>query len=180
MIARELNVIRAEFKALHVEAARLLKETLRVRSTLRLMLRRRPLLVLEGRLDDLFERFVTLDAEFVEHTTAPQDINSATLLAAHLSVYRALRDSVSGLLTDTSDALGALRSRLDTSCCDCRNKELRQPLGDSAEELFENCRTHRLREVTIESCLARLAPIFILTPAGDRRDVDMFEIRLGA
>jgi hypothetical protein len=114
MTARELDVIRAEFKALHGEAARLLKETLRVRSTLRLMLRRGPLLALEEQLDELFERFVTLDAEFVEHTMPSEDITSAARLAAHLSVYRALRDSVSGLLTDTSDALGALRSRLDT------------------------------------------------------------------
>ena len=114
MTARELKVIRAELGALHSDAAKLLKDALHRRSTLKLMLRRGPLRDLEGRLDKLFERFVTLDAEFVEHTTLPQDINSATMQAAHLSVYRALRDSVSGLLTDTSEALGALRSRLDT------------------------------------------------------------------
>jgi hypothetical protein len=112
--ARELNVLRTVFKALHADAAALLKDALHLRSTLKLMVQRKPLLVLEGRLDDLFERFVTLDTEFVEHTMPSEDINSATRLAAHLSVYRALRDSVSGLLTDTSDALGALRSRLDT------------------------------------------------------------------
>jgi hypothetical protein len=64
-------------------------------------------------LDRLFDRFTELDGEFSQQAVVPADINAALRFSAQCSVHSGLRDSVRGLLTDTSSALGGLRARLD-------------------------------------------------------------------
>lgn len=109
----DLNEIRAELTRLHAQAGQLLSEALHMKPSLKLLLLRKPLSDLEGRLDAQLKEFVALDADLIQHTNPPVDYNTAVRGAAQFSFYVAVRDSVRGLLTDASGALGSLRSRLD-------------------------------------------------------------------
>ena len=109
----ELDDIRAGFTKLHGEASQLMREVLHTRPTVGLAVCRGALSDLEDRLDSYLGRFVTLDEEFIRHTTPPQNATTAMRSAAQFTLHGSLRDSVRGLLTDTSAALGSLRSQLD-------------------------------------------------------------------
>ena len=69
--------------------------------------------MLEDRLDKHLRQFIELDAELIRHATPPTDFNTAVRFGAQFSVYASLRDSVRGLLSDTADALGSVRSQLN-------------------------------------------------------------------
>ena len=109
----DLTEIRVELTRLHEEAGSLFTEVLHTRPSLKLVLLRSPLEALEDRLDEHLRRFVPLDAELIAHANAPADINTALRNSAQFSFYTAVRDSVRGLLTETSASLGSTRSRLD-------------------------------------------------------------------
>jgi hypothetical protein len=98
---------------LHRDVTQLLSEVLRSRFTWKLVLRRGPLHEKETRLDELFQRFVSLDSELVQHTKPPSDFNSAVRSSAQFSMYSAVRESVRSLLSDTNAALGSLRNQID-------------------------------------------------------------------
>lgn len=109
----DLAAIRSELTTLHREACNFLTEVLHKRPTVGLVLRRGPIELLEERLDEYLKKFVALDAELIGHANAPGDINAALRNSAQFGFYTAVRDSVRGLLTDTSGSLASLRSRLD-------------------------------------------------------------------
>lgn len=109
----DLGEILAGFSRLHAEASQLMREALHTKPTLEFALRRGALSDLEDRLDQHVSTFVMLDEEFVRHTSPPSDINTALRASAQFSLHAVRRDSVRGLLTDTSGALGSLRNQLD-------------------------------------------------------------------
>lgn len=109
----DLGEIRSGFSKLHGEASQLMREVLHTRPTMGLALRRGAVGDLEDRLDSHLSTFVMLDEEFIRHTTPASDINTAIRASAQFTLHAALRDSVRGLLVDTSGALGSLRNQLD-------------------------------------------------------------------
>ena len=109
----DLGEVVAGFLKLHADASQLMREALHTKPTLSLALRRAALRDLEDRLDEHVSTFVMLDEEFIRHTSPPSDINTALRASAQFSLHSVRRDSVRGLLTDTSGALGSLRNQLD-------------------------------------------------------------------
>ena len=108
-----LDEIRSEFAVLHGEASGLMRDVLHTRVSIGFVFKRRPLGEFENRLDDQLKRFASLDGEFISHASPPGNINAALRASAHFTLHSAVRDSVRGLLTATSDAIGALRNQLD-------------------------------------------------------------------
>lgn len=111
--AMDISDVLAGISTLHSEASQLMREALHTKPTLGMALQPAPLRELEDRLDKHVSAFLLLDEEFIRHTTPPSDINSAMRSAAHFQLHSVRRDSVRGLLTDTSGALGSMRNQLD-------------------------------------------------------------------
>ena len=109
----DLPDIVSGFTALHAEASQLMREALHTKPTILLALQRAALKDLEARLDGHVSTFVMLDEEFIRHASPPSTINSAIFASAKFSLHSVRRDSVRGLLAETSGALGSLRNQLD-------------------------------------------------------------------
>jgi hypothetical protein len=75
----------------------------------------RPLRDLERRLDTYFTKFMELDADLIAHSEPPSTYTPAgvAFTAVKFQMYFGVRDSVRGLLSDTSGAIGSLRNQAD-------------------------------------------------------------------
>jgi hypothetical protein len=101
------------FAELHDAAGTLFSEVLQIDPSIRRVLFRRPLVEFQKRLDALSNQFIELDGQFARGAPAPSDFNTALLASANYGSAARVRDSVRGLLTDTSSTLASLRNRLD-------------------------------------------------------------------
>lgn len=110
---RSIEDIRGELIRLHADDSVLLTQAHQLRPTLKLMVFRRPLTVIDGTLDRHFREFVALDADLIQCAVAPADTNTAIRNSAQFSFHAAIRDSVRGLLTDCSAAAAGVQTRLD-------------------------------------------------------------------
>ena len=105
----ELPEILTRLSSLHRDVSQLMRETLHTKPTLVLALQRRALRHLEDRFDEHVSAFITLDEEF--HSASPPSTFNG--VANNMATFSLRRDSVRGLLIDTSGALGSLRNQLD-------------------------------------------------------------------
>jgi hypothetical protein len=111
---RTLSEVRAELWSLQREVGTLATEALRLRPTWKLvLLSRKELLRLEERLDTHFQHFLNLDADLSAHAQPPGDMNLAIRNGMQFQMHFGARDSVRGVLTDTSGILSGLRNQLD-------------------------------------------------------------------
>ena len=110
-----LDEVRKGLLELHQDVTKLLRKVLQTHASIRMAWRRARLDPLEAELDERLQSFFALDEALLQYANPPVDTNFAMRHAAIFSSHVAVRDSVSGLLADTSAALSALRGRLDVS-----------------------------------------------------------------
>ena len=111
---RTLQEVRAQLWSLQREVGTLATEALRLRPSWKLvLLSRKELLGLEERLDKHFQDFMNLDADLSAHAQPPGDMNAAIRSGMQFQLHFGARDSVRGVLMDTSAILNGLRNQLD-------------------------------------------------------------------
>jgi hypothetical protein len=109
---RTLPQIREELLLLQRQVGTLATETMDVRPTVRLLLRRAPLHALEQRLTAHHSTLIALDAELSTHCEPPSNWYSASGLVAQMQFYFSTRDSVRALIADTRAALSNIENDL--------------------------------------------------------------------
>ena len=110
---RTLPEVRGQFLSLQREAGTLATHALRLRPTWKQVFSRKELHQLEERLNQLFVTFMNVDADLTAHASMPNDLNSAMRVGIEFQLHCGVRDSVRGVLTDTSAILNGFRNQLD-------------------------------------------------------------------
>jgi hypothetical protein len=117
--ARTLDEVRAQFLKLHKDVGDLATDVFkydvpwkpwRIEQWWR---HPPPLRELGRRLDQHFATFIDLDADLIAHAKPPRSVSMAQLDSPQFQMHFGVRDSVRGLLSDTSGAIGSLRNQAD-------------------------------------------------------------------
>ena len=112
---RSIEDVHAGFWAVHREAGTLHTQALRLQPSLKLAWKRARLVTLEIRLGALYTEFLNLEADLVAHAgQVPADLNSKMAHNAWFGSLFGVRDSVRGVLGDTSATLNGTAARLES------------------------------------------------------------------
>jgi hypothetical protein len=111
---RTITEVRDQLWLLQREVGRLATDALHLRPTWKLVFSsRKELHQLEERLDHHFTVFMNLDADLSALAQPPSDVNTAIRNGMQFQMHFGARDSVRGVLTDTSQILNGVRNQLD-------------------------------------------------------------------